>query len=132
MHVEARGLEPGREYWYRFEAGGHVSPIARTKTAPAPGQPTSTLSFASVSCQAYDYGFFTSYPHIVEDDPDFVLHLGDYIYEYGMSATAGNRDDQGARRSCSERHGPCASGGRRTRSTSRTLTSRPPTRGCRS
>ena len=92
VHVEARGLEPGREYWYRFEAGGHVSTIGRTKTAPAPGGSVSTLSFASVSCQAYDYGFFTSYPHIVADDPDFVLHLGDYIYEYGMSATAGNRN----------------------------------------
>ncbi|MEO5852066.1 MAG: alkaline phosphatase D family protein [Nocardioides sp.] len=94
VHVEARGLEPGREYWYRFEAGGHLSPVGRTKTAPAAGQATARLSFASVSCQAYDFGFFTSYPHIVEDDSDFVMHLGDYVYEYGMSATAGNRGTQ--------------------------------------
>ena len=91
VHVEAKGLRPGHEYWYRFEVAGHVSPVGRTRTAPAPWDSVAGLTFASVSCQAYDYGFFTSYPHIVEDDPDFVLHLGDYVYEYGMSATAGNR-----------------------------------------
>jgi alkaline phosphatase D len=91
VHVEAKGLESGAEYYYQFEVGGHVSQVGRTKTAPAVGSDVSSLSFASVSCQAYDYGFFTSYPHIVEDDPDFVMHLGDYVYEYGMSATAGNR-----------------------------------------
>jgi alkaline phosphatase D len=91
VHVEAKGLLPGREYWYQFETAGHLSPVGRTRTAPAPGAPVSALTFASVSCQAYDSGFFTSYPHIVEDDPDFVMHLGDYVYEYGMSATAGNR-----------------------------------------
>ncbi len=91
VHVEAKGLAPGRVYHYQFEAGGHVSPVGRTKTAPAPGSAVGGVSFASVSCQAYDYGYFTSYPHIVADDPDFVMHLGDYVYEYGMSATAGNR-----------------------------------------
>ena len=37
VHVEAKGLRPGHEYWYRFEAAGHVSPVGRTRTAPAPG-----------------------------------------------------------------------------------------------
>ena len=91
VHVDASGLLPGGEYWYRFEAAGHVSPVGRTRTAPAPGAAVAGLSFASVSCQAYDNGFFTSYPHIVEDDPDFVLHLGDYVYEYGVGPTAGYR-----------------------------------------
>ena len=58
---------------------------------PPSAAPSPRLSFATVSCQAYDYGFFTSYPHIVEDDPDFVLHLGDYVYEYGVGPTSGNR-----------------------------------------
>ena len=92
VHVDVRGLEPHREYWYQFEAAGHESMVGRTKTAPAADADISSLTFASVSCQAYDYGYFTSYPHIVNDDPDFVLHLGDYVYEYGMSATAGNRN----------------------------------------
>ena len=92
VHVEARGLRPGREYHFQFEAAGHVSAPGRTRTAPAADADLAELSFATVSCQAYDYGYFTSYPHIVADDPDFVVHLGDYVYEYGMSATAGNRN----------------------------------------
>ncbi len=90
VHVEAKGLQPGREYFYRFEAAGHVSPVGRTRTAPAPGSSVAGLSFATVSCQAYDHGYFTSYPHIVADDPAFVMHLGDYVYEYEMP-TAWNR-----------------------------------------
>jgi alkaline phosphatase D len=91
VHVDATGLQPSGEYWYRFEAAGHVSPVGRTRTAPALGADVAGLSFASVSCQAYDNGFFTSYPHIVDDDPDFVLHLGDYVYEYGVGPNAGYR-----------------------------------------
>jgi phosphodiesterase/alkaline phosphatase D-like protein len=37
VHVELHGLRPGREYFYRFRAGGEISPVGRTKTAPAPG-----------------------------------------------------------------------------------------------
>lgn len=92
VHVEARGLRPGREYWYQFEAGGHVSPVGRTRTAPAPGSAVASLTFASISCQAYDHGYFTSFPHIVADDPDFVMHLGDYIYEYAITPTGGLRN----------------------------------------
>ena len=92
VHVEVKGLRPGREYHYQFEAAGHLSARGRTKTAPADDADIGELSFATVSCQAYDYGFFTSYPHILADDPDFVVHLGDYVYEYGMSATAGYRN----------------------------------------
>ncbi len=92
VHVEAQALRPSSEYFYRFEVAGHVSPVGRTRTAPALGSAVAAVSFATVSCQAYDYGFFTSYPHIVEDDPDFVLHLGDYVYEYGVGPTSGNRN----------------------------------------
>ncbi|MEL6249124.1 MAG: PhoD-like phosphatase N-terminal domain-containing protein, partial [Cyanobacteria bacterium J06627_15] len=49
VHVEVSGLEPGRHYWYRFEAGGEESPVGRTRTAPAPGTPVSQLRFAYAS-----------------------------------------------------------------------------------
>ncbi len=87
-----RGLRPGREYWYQFEAGSHVSLVGRTRTAPARGSAVSSLTFASISCQAYDHGYFTSFPHIVVDDPDFVMHLGDYIYEYAITPNGGLRN----------------------------------------
>lgn len=81
VHVEVGGLEPGRSYWYRFRADRAESPIGRTRTAPAPGQQTSQLRFAAAACQHWMYGNWAAYRRMAEDDLDFVLHLGDYIYE---------------------------------------------------
>jgi alkaline phosphatase D len=81
VHVEPAGLQPGREYFYRFRTAGHISPVGRTRTAPAPGT-TPDLMFATVSCSNYEQGYFTGYRRLTEQQPDVVLHLGDYIYEY--------------------------------------------------
>jgi alkaline phosphatase D len=81
VHVEVSGLEPGRPYWYRFKAGSEVSPIGRTRTAPALQSTPERLRFAFVSCQHYESGFFNGYYHMAGDELDLVVHLGDYIYE---------------------------------------------------
>ncbi len=81
LHVEVQGLEPDRWYWYRFRVGNEVSPLGRTKTAPALEATPSRLRFAFASCQQYEQGFYTAYRHMVADDLDLVVHLGDYIYE---------------------------------------------------
>jgi len=81
VHVEVEGLEPGREYWYRFRAGGEISQIGRTKTAPAAGAAVDRLRFAMCGCSHYETGFFTGYRRIAEEQFDFVYHSGDYIYE---------------------------------------------------
>ncbi|OYD07688.1 alkaline phosphatase D family protein [Paludifilum halophilum] len=83
VHVEVKGLEPGREYYYRFKAGAELSPVGRTKTAPAPGARLPKLTFAFASCQQYEHGYYTAYRHMSEENLDLVIHLGDYIYEYG-------------------------------------------------
>jgi alkaline phosphatase D len=88
VHVEVDGLEPGRWYWYRFDAGGAASPIGRTRTAPAAAAPADRLRFAFVSCQHYEAGFYTAYRHLAAEDLDLVAHLGDYIYEYNSPPTA--------------------------------------------
>src|SRR5262245_1534291 len=80
-HVEVQGLEPDRWYWYRFRVGGEVSPTGRTRTAPAPTATPDRLRLAFASCQQYEQGFYTAYRHMVADDLDLVIHLGDYIYE---------------------------------------------------
>ena len=87
VHVDIRGLEPGREYWYRFSTGAHGSEAGRTMTLPALDGQTESIRFVTASCQNYAHGYFAAYDHIVADDPDFVLHLGDYIYEtsYGVN-----------------------------------------------
>jgi alkaline phosphatase D len=82
VHVEVYGLEPGRPYWYRFRVGGEVSPIGRTKTAPAPDTMPAALRFANVGCQRYEDGYFTAFRHLAREELDFVFHYGDYIYEY--------------------------------------------------
>lgn len=81
VHVEVSGLQPSREYWYRFAVGGAVSPTGRTHTAPGLAARPGVLRFALASCQHYEQGYFGAYRHIVADDPDLVVHVGDYIYE---------------------------------------------------
>jgi alkaline phosphatase D len=81
VHVDITGLEPDRWYYYRFIAGGEVSPIGRARTFPPVGAPTGRLRFAFASCQHYGQGYFTAYDAMMEDDLDLIVHLGDYIYE---------------------------------------------------
>jgi alkaline phosphatase D len=84
VHVEMQGLEPGRWYWYRFMVGSAVSPVARTRTAPAMNAGLDRLRFAVASCQHYETGYFTPYKHMAAEDLELVVHLGDYIYEGGV------------------------------------------------
>lgn len=81
VHVEVAGLKPDRWYWYRFFSGGEASPVGRSRTAPAMGAPGRALRFAFASCQHYETGLFTAYQHMLADNVDLVVHLGDYIYE---------------------------------------------------
>ena len=81
VKVDARGLLPGRRYFYRFLAGSGPSLIGQTRTAP---QDARSLSVGLVSCANYAFGYFHAYGHLAaRDDIDLVLHTGDYIYEYG-------------------------------------------------
>jgi alkaline phosphatase D len=80
VHVEVDGLEPGRWYWYRFRAAGDVSPVGRTRTAPA-ANAVDRLRLAVAACQHYEHGHYTAYRHMLADDLDLIVHSGDYIYE---------------------------------------------------
>lgn len=80
-HVSVEGLEPGRDYYYRFIAGDAVSPVGRTRTAPAADSAPARLRFASTSCQHYEQGWYHAYRQAIADQPDFMLFLGDSIYE---------------------------------------------------
>lgn len=81
VHVEVRGLEADRHYWYQFRVGNEESPVGRTRTAPAFNSQPKDLKFAFASCQHYESGYFTAYSHMANDDLHAVVHLGDYIYE---------------------------------------------------
>ena len=81
VRAEATGLEPARTYWYRFTAGDAVSASGRTRTAAAEGVANDRLRFAFASCQQYEQGYFGAYRHMAREELDFVVFLGDYIYE---------------------------------------------------
>jgi alkaline phosphatase D len=85
VHVDATGLRPATEYFYRFMAGNEVSPVGRTKTAPAAGASVDRLRFAVCSCAHWEHGWYTAYRGVAGEDVDLVFHLGDYIYEYPSS-----------------------------------------------
>jgi alkaline phosphatase D len=82
VHVAARDLEPATTYFYAFDALGRRSPVGRTRTAPH-GH-CDRLLLALVSCAKYTAGYFNVYARLAErTDLDLVVHVGDYIYEYG-------------------------------------------------
>lgn len=83
VHVEVEGLEPATRYYYRFKAGGEVSPMGRTKTTPARDASPTELNIAFASCQSYPAGYYTAYSHLAEEEIDLMFFLGDYIYEGG-------------------------------------------------
>jgi len=83
VHVDVKGLRPDRWYWYRFMLGDAVSPIARTRTAPAPDALPRALKLAVASCQHWEFGHYAAQRHIARAAPDLVAFLGDYIYEWG-------------------------------------------------
>ncbi|MGA5700015.1 alkaline phosphatase D family protein [Peterkaempfera bronchialis] len=91
VHVDARGLKPARGYFYRFHVGRWTSQVGRTRTAPALHAQPAALRFGFVSCQAYHDGYFTAFDHLSREDLDVVLHLGDYLYEYAVTANGGAR-----------------------------------------
>jgi len=80
--LDGQGLKPGTDYWYRFTSQGVTSPVGRTRTLPEGG--TQDLVLAIASCSLYPNGYFNAYGAIAAlPRVDAVLHLGDYIYEYG-------------------------------------------------
>ncbi|MBT2410404.1 alkaline phosphatase D family protein [Streptomyces sp. ISL-12] len=91
LHVEVQGLDPATVYYYRFRTGGFISPVGRTRTAPAADTDAASLRLAAVACQAYQDGYYTVHKHLAEEDVDVVFHLGDYLYEYAVNAAGGER-----------------------------------------
>lgn len=81
VHVEVEGLDSDRWYFYRFHVGDAVSPVGRARTTPRLDATPDQLRFAFASCQHYESGYYNAYRHMLDDDLDLVIHLGDYIYE---------------------------------------------------
>lgn len=89
VKADVTGLRAGAPYFYGFRAGSAQSPVGRTRTLPRGA--ANAARIAVVSCASYSHGFFNAYESLSQrDDVDLVLHLGDYIYEYGLSGYGGD------------------------------------------
>jgi len=89
VKVLAGGLRPGQTYYYRFRSGGLTSPAGRARTLPEGS--LDRLGIALATCSNYPFGFFNAYDAIAHDaGVDFVLHTGDYIYEYAADGWGGD------------------------------------------
>jgi alkaline phosphatase D len=84
VKVRLDGLEPGRHYFYRFiytlEGQPHRSRIGRTRTAPEPDA-VENVRFGVISCQDFAGKRYHVLAHLAQQAIDFVVHLGDYVYE---------------------------------------------------
>jgi len=88
VKVEVSKLQPGMEYFYKFEANGNSSPTGRTKTLTK--EHLEHVVLAVVTCSNYSFGYFNVYDAIAKDPTiDVVVHLGDYIYEHGVDGYGG-------------------------------------------
>ncbi|MEM9706550.1 MAG: alkaline phosphatase D family protein [Pseudomonadota bacterium] len=89
VKIVVENLDPGRTYYYRFFQGDAVSDVGRTRTLPSGA--TESARFAVVSCSNYPFGYFNVYDLIARTpEIDAVIHLGDYIYEYGPDGYGGS------------------------------------------
>ena len=85
VKVDANKLRSNQKYFYRFRFGNVISAIGQTKTLP---ETTSSVQFAVCSCSNYPAGYFHVYREMAKQEVDVVIHLGDYIYEYGQDGYA--------------------------------------------
>ncbi|CAN5800536.1 alkaline phosphatase D family protein [soil metagenome] len=81
VHVDVSGLTPDTWYWYRFTADGRTSAVGRTHTFPGTGTSPDQVRFALATCQNWSDGYYTAHAGIAAEDIDFVVFVGDYIYE---------------------------------------------------
>ena len=88
LRLVVQGLEPDTTSFYRVVVAGDQSRLGRTRTAPPPDVEKPTR-FAFASCQSFEQGFYGAWARMLSDDInapteqqlDFVLFLGDFIYE---------------------------------------------------
>ncbi|MDH1519104.1 alkaline phosphatase D family protein [Acinetobacter johnsonii] len=85
VKVDVTGLAAGQVYFYRFKSASKYSITGQTKTLATQVQ---SVQFAVCSCSNFPAGYFHVYKEMAKQDVDVVIHLGDYIYEYGMGGYA--------------------------------------------
>lgn len=92
VKIDVDGLVSGAAYYYAFESGAERSPVGRMTTLPEGA--VERFRIAAVSCANYPAGYFNVYNDLAARGADLVVHLGDYLYEYGPGEYATERADE--------------------------------------
>lgn len=97
IKLDVGGLAPDTQYWYRFAIDDQAVG-GRTRTVPSPGSGLNRIRFGVVSCSNWQAGYFSAYRHLLDADIDYVIHVGDYLYEYEPGFYSYGRDWTDVRR----------------------------------
>ena len=93
VRAKLTGLSPATRYYYRFRAGGDMSPVGQARTAPAAASTPSQLRFAWMTCQDWSINHWAAMSLMANEELDFIVHLGDYVYEtVGAAFQAGRAE----------------------------------------
>jgi len=94
VKIDVKGLTAATNYYYRFKYENEYSGTGKTRTLPST-LAHSTFNLAVVSCNNWEDGYFNSFRFLAaKQEVDLVLHLGDYIYEYGIGEYANPKTDR--------------------------------------
>ena len=118
LRVDLEGfLAPDTVYYYRFDYGGVQTRTGRCRTLPAEDASPDSLRLGLLNCQNYQNGYFGAMAHLAETDVDFVLHLGDYVYEHVAEGPPNGEDGPFADRVIQLPHGAELSDGEQSPAT---------------
>ncbi|RNF29757.1 alkaline phosphatase [Massilia aurea] len=81
VRAKLTGLAPATRYYYRFRAGADLSPVGQAKTAPAAASTPAQMRFAWMTCQDWSINHWAAMGMLAAEELDFIVHLGDYVYE---------------------------------------------------
>ena len=88
VHFDANGLTPGETYYYQFRGDGNESPVGRFRTL-RPADSNEPVRIGWFTCQGYETGYYSAHRHLAAEDLDFVVCLGDYVYEFTGAGVRG-------------------------------------------
>jgi len=93
VRAKVTALTPETRYYYRFVAGSDFSVAGQTKTAPAATASNDVVRFAWLTCQDWSANHWAAMDMLAAEDLDFLVHVGDYIYEaVGAAFQAGQAE----------------------------------------
>ncbi|MFC5972989.1 alkaline phosphatase D family protein [Halomarina salina] len=93
VRVDTDGhLDPDATFYYRFVHDGVASRVGRCRTLPDPDASPESVRFAVLTCQDYENGYYGALSHVADEDVDFVVHLGDVVYESAANLYGAGED----------------------------------------